>query len=339
MRSIYSIMALCLVAILVTTIPAIAQECPEPGSGAVGVAEFSEGCIDCVDGPVVTCNGEFRVNLMNFERDTVLRLATFTYRVYNFPEATDSGDLVHWVLGIDMEQFQTALANDMTLEDLFVSCSVNGLAVGMDCGLVLPDPTTQLDGVKFEAVIGDSEYETFSITLDEAALIHGFEVAKDCALAATKAGDQDIQRVDRLVPGYACINGPVLAGEPLPYVCPRSQGFWKNHAEAWPVTSLVLGSETYSQSELITILRTPPRGDASLILAKQLIAAKLNVENGSDPAPIDDTIESADDQLSAYSGKLPYGVRTYTSAGHAMLQDAQILDNYNNRELTPDCEG
>jgi hypothetical protein len=119
--------------------------------------------------------------------------------------------------------------------------------------------------------------------------------------------------------------------------CPLTQGYWKNHPDAWPVTSLTLGSETYTEAELLAILRTPVRGDASLILAHQLIAAKLNIANGSDPAPVSATIADADSLLSGFAGKLPYHVRPSSATGQAMVGDAAILDTYNNGQLTPDC--
>ncbi len=103
------------------------------------------------------------------------------------------------------------------------------------------------------------------------------------------------------------------------------------------MTSLVLGSETYAQTELLAILGTPVRGDASLILAKQLIAAKLNIESGSDPAPAGAAIADADGLLGGFPGKLPYGVKTDTPAGQAMTAAAAVLDDYNNQALTPGC--
>src|SRR5262249_39673320 len=61
--------------------------------------------------------------------------------------------------------------------------------------------------------------------------------------------------------------------------CPVGPGFWRNHPAAWPVRTLVLGSQTYTESELLALLRMPAARrsgpDASLILAHQLIAAKL----------------------------------------------------------------
>jgi hypothetical protein len=121
--------------------------------------------------------------------------------------------------------------------------------------------------------------------------------------------------------------------------CPRSQGYWKNHAAAWPVDSLAIGAETYAKAELLVLLRTPPRGDASMILAHQLIAAKLNVANGSDTAPIAAALADADSLLSAQPGTLPYRVRSSTPEGHSMTAIATVLDEYNNALLTPGCEG
>jgi len=119
--------------------------------------------------------------------------------------------------------------------------------------------------------------------------------------------------------------------------CPHTQGFWKNHPEDWPVGSLALGDETYTKDELLAIFRTPVRGDASLNLAHQLIAAKLNVAAGADSSVIAGTIAHADSLLAPFSGKLPYGVRSSSVAGRAMTTDARALDAYNNGRLTSSC--
>ena len=79
-----------------------------------------------------------------------------------------------------------------------------------------------------------------------------------------------------------------------PGVCVRGQGYWKNHPEAWPVTELQLGNVTYTQQELLDILHDPVRGNGLLILAHQLIAAKLNIAAGADPTCIEETIAEAD---------------------------------------------
>src|SRR5262249_57457640 len=90
--------------------------------------------------------------------------------------------------------------------------------------------------------------------------------------------------------------------------CPVSQSFWKNHPSAWPVGTLMLGSQTYTQSELLGVLQMRTAHDASLKLADQLIAAKLNIASGSDPTTIGTTVADADRLLAGFGGKLPYGV-------------------------------
>lgn len=129
----------------------------------------------------------------------------------------------------------------------------------------------------------------------------------------------------------------VITSCPPTGACPKTQGYWKNHVEAWPVSSLTLGSQTYTQAELLTILRSPTRGDASLILAKQLISAKLNVANGADPTPVSATISNADGLFSSFAGKLPYGVGASSVTGQAMTADGEALDDYNNGTQTANC--
>ena len=136
-----------------------------------------------------------------------------------------------------------------------------------------------------------------------------------------------------------CVKGEITGG--VPRNCPLTQGYWKNHPSAWPVTSLTLGCQTYTQAEMLAILNTPigsgKNADASLILADQLIAAKLSIANGSDPAPISATIADANALLCTFSGKLPYKVKPSSTSGQLMTSDASMLDQYNNALLTPNC--
>jgi len=81
------------------------------------------------------------------------------------------------------------------------------------------------------------------------------------------------------------------------------------------------------------------RADASLALAYQLIAAKLNIAIGADePAPVPNTIAHADFVLSLYPDKLPYRVRSNSANGRRMVHYAAMLESYNKDDLTPDCE-
>jgi hypothetical protein len=138
--------------------------------------------------------------------------------------------------------------------------------------------------------------------------------------------------------GGADATGVLATNEAFtPPRCPHPQGYWKTNPGLWPVTSLVLGSQTYTNTELLSILKSPTTSDASIILARQLIAAKLNIANGSDPAPVSSTITDADSLLSAFSGKLPYKVKPSSATGQMMVNDANTLNSYNNGLLTPVC--
>lgn len=124
--------------------------------------------------------------------------------------------------------------------------------------------------------------------------------------------------------------------------CPKGQGFWKNTLQAWPTDSLTLGSQTYTKTytraALIEILRLSEARDASLILADQLIAAKLNAAAGSEELPaISDAISTADALFSELAGRLPYRIRPQSPLGAQMVTLAATLGSYNNDALTPTC--
>ena len=76
--------------------------------------------------------------------------------------------------------------------------------------------------------------------------------------------------------------------------CTFTQGFWKNHTEAWPVSSLVLGSVSYTDAQLSAIFDEPVSGNGLISLAHQLIAAKLNIANGASATDVQDDIDAAD---------------------------------------------
>jgi hypothetical protein len=113
--------------------------------------------------------------------------------------------------------------------------------------------------------------------------------------------------------------------------CTYTQGYWKNHPLAWPVIELILGGVTYSQEEVMVILRTSPRGDATYILAHQLIAAKLNVSNGADETAIAVTIAAADGWLIAH----PLGSNPSGAERDEGLALASTLDDYNSGLIGP----
>jgi hypothetical protein len=117
--------------------------------------------------------------------------------------------------------------------------------------------------------------------------------------------------------------------------CTFTQGYWKNHPSAWPATSLMLGTVTYTQSQLLQIFGQPARGNGLVILCHQLIAAKLNILQGADPTSVNATIAAADALI---------GGLICPSVGNGYLDPAaiddlaQTLDAFNNGSLgVPHC--
>lgn len=109
--------------------------------------------------------------------------------------------------------------------------------------------------------------------------------------------------------------------------CTLTQGFWKTHPEAWPVTTLTLGTVSYSQADLLKILNQPVKGNGLVSLAHQLIAAKLNIANGASGTVINATIASADAAIGARVVP-PIGTGSLTTSSVGGLVTS--LDQYNN---------
>lgn len=117
--------------------------------------------------------------------------------------------------------------------------------------------------------------------------------------------------------------------------CTFTLGYWKNHPEVWPVSGLTLGTVPYTAAELLSILNQPAGGNGLIILAHQLIAAKLNIANGADPTPVAGTIAAADAQI---GGLVVPPVGSGFLAPGDVSAKATILDNYNNGNLgVPHC--
>ncbi len=110
--------------------------------------------------------------------------------------------------------------------------------------------------------------------------------------------------------------------------CTRTQGFYKNKPNEWAVQSLTLGSVTYTQTELLSILKTSVRGNGLISLSHQLIAAKLNVASGASvPVEVATAIAAAD-ALIGSSVVPPIGGGSSSTASTSSL--TSILDAYNN---------
>jgi hypothetical protein len=114
--------------------------------------------------------------------------------------------------------------------------------------------------------------------------------------------------------------------------CTFTQGYWKNHPAVWPSGNVTLGTVSYTPAQLLAIFNQPAAGNGLLILAHQLIAAKLNIMNGADGSSVASTIIAAD----ALIGGLvvpPVGSGFLSPASVNSL--ATTLDNFNNGLIGP----
>jgi hypothetical protein len=139
----------------------------------------------------------------------------------------------------------------------------------------------------------------------------------------------------RNVAGFDYVDDVSVISESPPESCVRGQGYWKNHPDQWPVLQLLLGNNAYDKEQLLSILHEPVRGNGLVLLAHQLIAAKLNIVNGADASCIEETLADAD----ALIGDLlvpPVGDGYLPPRDVSALAD--VLDDYNDGALcAPAC--
>jgi hypothetical protein len=96
-----------------------------------------------------------------------------------------------------------------------------------------------------------------------------------------------------------------------------------NHPEAWPAAmqagtgTMTLGTETFTMTECMAILKRPTRGDCRYSMAAQLIATKLNLARGTEASCINSTVKG--------------GSRVTTWDGGETTHNT--LDDYNNGRL------
>jgi hypothetical protein len=107
-------------------------------------------------------------------------------------------------------------------------------------------------------------------------------------------------------------------------------GYWKNHPEAWQVSSITIGGQTYSRDQAIYWMQRINKDRTTQMFA-QLVAAKLNVGIGNDSSCIASTISYADSWLSTYPlGSNVSGSSAAWAAGEPYHNQ---LDAYNNGQL------
>ncbi len=147
-----------------------------------------------------------------------------------------------------------------------------------------------------------SPWQSVTVTLGDDSLHDNCAVSSPCSGSPLLCNTAYVFRASA-VAGSVDLRSNTITGATLPCVagtsCTYSQGYWRNHPNAWPVTSLILGTVTYQAAELMAILDEPAQGNGLVILVHQLIAAKLNIANGADPSAVQQAITDADNMIGA----------------------------------------
>lgn len=138
--------------------------------------------------------------------------------------------------------------------------------------------------------------QSVTVTIGDDSLYDNCAVSSPCSASPLLCNTAYVFRASAAASNVDLRSNTIMCAT-LPCVgssCTYTQGYWRTHPDAWPVTSLTLGTVTYQAAELMAILDNPAQGNGLVILTHQLIAAKLNIANGADPSEVQQTIVDAD---------------------------------------------
>ena len=108
------------------------------------------------------------------------------------------------------------------------------------------------------------------------------------------------------------------------YVDPQSVCYWRHHPEEWPVADLTIGGTAFGSASIMGLLHGRPRCDLTAALAQELVAARFNVEAGSDPV-IQESIDLADAFLAEHPIHSSL-TRTQKSLAAALAEDLRVYN-------------
>lgn len=131
--------------------------------------------------------------------------------------------------------------------------------------------------------------------------------------------------------------------------CVMTVDEWAGGKKMWPSQSIVLGGKEVRHDELLDILATPSAGDASLLLAKQIIAARLNEAAGATlPIGVASALVAMDTWLPAQAdqdGSLPFQIAATaenlpnSDAFDVGVNTSEMIRQFNAGKLAaPACE-
>jgi SdrD B-like protein len=105
-------------------------------------------------------------------------------------------------------------------------------------------------------------------------------------------------------------------------------GYWKNHADAWPVPTITVGGLTYTKAQAIAWLGKVGK-DKTTTMFSSLVPAMLNVLEGNDAVCVTDAIAAANVWMATYG---PVGSNVAASSAAWSIGEPlhMQMDSYNN---------
>lgn len=228
---------------------------------------------------------------------------------YSRAELTEILNLDMWALGGDVSVFvaQQAIAARLN--------AAAGVTLSADQQAALDE----VDGWLARNADGDGRLP-FGVAHGSLEGLIGYGLVDP--LFELNEGSAGVPRCDGTVPEDL----PPLTGCVLP------PWYWGQNPMDWPagISSVDLGSTTYSKSEILTVLYQnwlDHGGDVSVFLAHETIAARINAAVvGGLPAPVTAALAQADAWFDAHAdadGRVPYGISRESAEG-AEIWDAIV---------------
>jgi hypothetical protein len=235
------------------------------------------------------------------------------------PSGLPNGFAVYWMKQTEYDDYGSVWPDQLTYPTLHWAQFTGAPVLNTGGGAYT---TFKLGpGETINVQVGDLFDEGGLTTNDAEELEYSSSFGTDYVVCAYAIGGTGGSRSGYSVNLYGTTTSPVN--------CTYTLGFWKTHPDAWgTVTSLTLGTVSYTKTQLLSILNQAVVGNGLVSLAHQLIAAKLNIlVNGADPSAVSATITAADAQI---GGLVVPPVGSGFLAPSATNSKTQILDDYNN---------
>ena len=186
----------------------------------------------------------------------------------------------------------------------------------------------------------NGQLQTFVLAPNQKARVEIGDLADETGVASTFTDELDVNKswvFGVFLNGTALQNRSAIAPPAHGATrggqnCTFTVGYWKNHPNAWPVSSLVLGGRMYTKAQLLAILAQPVQGNGLVSLARQMIATRLNRANGAAELEVESALAMSDGLI---------GTHAIPPVGGAFLDPGltspttQVLDDFNNGIIGP----